>query len=111
MLLPFESTDAWLSTLRQKGVDVWAREEKQSFGVFLFSFLPYLFIIGLLIFMVRQMQQGGNRAFAFGKSKAKLLAGDTPKGTFSAVAGADETKQQPQEIIDFPKGPQKYNRP
>jgi cell division protease FtsH len=110
MLLPFESTDAWVTTLRQKGVDVRAREEKQSFGVFLFGFLPYLFIIGLLIFMVRQMQQGGNRAFAFGKSKAKLLAGDTPKVTFADVAGADEAKQELEEIIDFLKDPQKFQR-
>ncbi|HVH09965.1 MAG TPA: ATP-dependent zinc metalloprotease FtsH [Gemmatimonadales bacterium] len=110
MLLPFESTTDWVSTLKQKGVDVRAREEKQSFGVFLFSFLPYLFIIGLLIFMVRQMQQGGNRAFAFGKSKAKLLAGDTPKVTFADVAGADEAKQELEEIIDFLKDPQKFQR-
>src|SRR2546423_11477463 len=57
MLLPFESTDAWVTTLRQKRVDGRARKEKQSFGGVLFTFLPYLFIIGLLIFMVRQMQQ------------------------------------------------------
>ena len=87
-----------------------AREEKQSFGVFLFSFLPYLLIFGLLIFMLRQMQQGGNRAFAFGKSKAKLLAGDTPKVTFADVAGADEAKQELEEIIDFLKDPQKFQR-
>jgi cell division protease FtsH len=109
-LLPFESSDAWVSTLRAKGVDVRAREEKQSFGVFLFSFLPYLLIFGLLIFMLRQMQQGGNRAFAFGKSKAKLLAGDTPKVTFADVAGADEAKQELEEIIDFLKDPQKFQR-
>src|SRR5881628_645694 len=109
-LLPFESTDTWVATLRAKGVDVRAREEKQSFGVFLFSFLPYLLIFGLLIFMLRQMQQGGNRAFAFGKSKAKLLAGDTPKVTFADVAGADEAKQELEEIIDFLKDPQKFQR-
>src|SRR6184192_1669039 len=109
-LLPFESNDAWVTTLRTKGVDVRAREEKQSFGVFLFSFLPYLLIFGLLIFMLRQMQQGGNRAFAFGKSKAKLLAGDTPKVTFADVAGADEAKQELEEIIDFLKDPQKFQR-
>src|SRR5205823_1104473 len=109
-LLPFESRAVWVQTLRDKGVDVWAREEKQSFGVFLFSFLPYLFILGLIIFMLRQMQQGGNRAFAFGKSKAKLLAGDTPKITFADVAGCDEAKQELEEIIDFLKDPQKFQR-
>ena len=109
-LLPFESSDTWVGTVRQRGVDVRAREEKQSVGVFLFSFLPYLLIFGLLIFMLRQMQQGGNRAFAFGKSKAKLLAGDTPKVTFADVAGADEAKQELEEIIDFLKDPQKFQR-
>src|SRR5207245_8198773 len=110
MLLPFESSDSWVTTLRAKGVDVRAREEKQSFGVFLFGFLPYLLIFGLLIFMLRQMQQGGTRAFAFGKSKAKLLAGDTPKVTFADVAGADEGKQELEEIIDFLKDPEKFQR-
>src|SRR6266849_6561113 len=110
VLLPFEADNKWVEALGTKGVDVRAREAGQSFGVVLLTFLPYLLIFGLVIFMLRQMQQGGNRAFAFGKSKAKLLAGDTPKVTFADVAGCDEAKQELEEIIDFLKDPQKFQR-
>src|SRR3954462_14443939 len=110
VLLPFEADNSFVAQLSAKGVDVRAREAGQSFGVVLLTFLPYLLIFGLVIFMLRQMQQGGNRAFAFGKSKAKLLAGDTPKVTFADVAGCDEAKQELEEIIDFLKDPQKFQR-
>ncbi len=110
VLLPFEADNTWVASLSAKGVEVRARESGQSFGVVLLTFLPYLLIFGLVIFMLRQMQQGGNRAFAFGKSKAKLLAGDTPKITFADVAGCDEAKQELEEIIDFLKDPQKFQR-
>src|SRR5260221_175065 len=110
VLLPFEADNAWVASLSAKGVEVRARETGQSFGAVLVLFLPYLLIFGLVIFMLRQMQQGGNRAFAFGKSKAKLLAGDTPKITFADVAGCDEAKQELEEIIDFLKDPQKFQR-
>src|SRR6266513_5140451 len=110
VLLPFEADNNFVGQLSAKGVDVRAREAGQSFGVVLLTFLPYLLIFGLVIFMLRQMQQGGNRAFAFGKSKAKLLAGDTPKVTFADVAGCDEAKQELEEIIDFVKDPQKFQR-
>src|SRR5512145_2862492 len=110
VLLPFEADNNFVAQLSAKGVDVRAREAGQSFGVVLLTFLPYLLIFGLVIFMLRQMQQGGNRAFAFGKSKAKLLAGDTPKVTFADVAGCDEAKQELEEIIDFLKDPQKFQR-
>src|ERR1044071_8796186 len=110
VLLPFEAGDTFVASLSAKGVDVRAREAGQSFGVVLLTFLPYILIFGLVIFMLRQMQQGGNRAFAFGKSKAKLLAGDTPKITFADVAGCDEAKQELEEIIDFLKDPQKFQR-
>ena len=56
------------------------------------------------------MQAGGAKAFSFGKSKAKLLTGDTPKVTFADVAGADEAKQELQEIIEFLKDPQKFTK-
>src|SRR5881392_877098 len=110
VLLPFEADDKFAANLSAKGVEVRAREPGQSFGLVLLQFLPYLLIFGLVIFMLRQMQQGGNRAFAFGKSKAKLLAGDTPKVTFADVAGCDEAKQELEEIIDFLKDPQKFQK-
>src|SRR5712672_591147 len=110
VLLPFEADDKWVASLSAKGVEVRAREAGQSIGAVLVVFLPYLLIFGLVIFMLRQMQQGGNRAFAFGKSKAKLLAGDTPKITFADVAGCDEAKQELEEIIDFLKDPQKFQK-
>jgi cell division protease FtsH len=72
--------------------------------------LPWLLIIGFWIFMLRQMQAGGSKAFQFGKSKARLLTGDTPKVTFADVAGADEAKDELQEIIEFLKDPQKFSR-
>ncbi|WP_419166932.1 ATP-dependent zinc metalloprotease FtsH [Candidatus Palauibacter sp.] len=76
----------------------------------LISILPWLLIIGLWLFVFRQMQAGGSRAFSFGKSKARLLSGDTPKITFADVAGCDEAKEELQEIIEFLKDPRKFSR-
>ncbi len=75
-----------------------------------FSILPWILIIGLWLFVFRQMQAGGSRAFSFGKSKARLLSGDTPKITFADVAGCDEAKEELQEIIEFLKDPRKFSR-
>ena len=109
-LLPFDATSEWIASLRAKNVDVTAKEPKQSFGVILLNLWPLLLFAAVMIYLIRQMQQGGNRAFAFGKSKAKLLAGDTPKVTFADVAGCDEAKQELEEIIDFLKDPQRFQR-
>jgi cell division protease FtsH len=78
-------------------------------SVFL-SWLPILLILGFWIFIMRQMQSGGNKAFSFGKSRARLLTGNRPKVTFEDVAGATEAKEELQEIIEFLKDPQKFNR-
>jgi cell division protease FtsH len=77
----------------------------------LFAWLPILLILGIWFFIMRQMQTGGNRAFTFGKSRARLLAGgDRPKITFEDVAGADEAKQELQEVIEFLRDPAKFQR-
>ncbi len=77
---------------------------------FLTYYLPFLLILGLWIFFLRQMQGGSNKAFSFGKSKAKLFNIDRPEITFEDVAGCDEAKVELQEIIDFLRSPKKFQR-
>ena len=72
------------------------------------TFLPILLIGGVLLFVMSQVQGGGNRVMSFGRSKAKLVSKDTPKTTFADVAGADEAIEELQEIKDFLANPAKY---
>ena len=110
VLLPFTATEQFSKDLEQQNVPIRALRQRQGLlGMFL-QLLPWLILIGFWVFLFRQMQAGGSRAFAFGKSKAKLLTGDTPKVTFADVAGADEAKVELQEIIEFLKDPQKFTR-
>ena len=74
----------------------------------LFSLLPILLIVGVLFFVMTQVQGGGNRVMSFGRSKAKLVSKDTPKTTFADVAGADEAIEELQEIKDFLQNPARY---
>ena len=108
--LPVANDSHEVDRLRQKNVNITAQDAKPSLGGYVITFLPWILIIGIWIFLFRQMQAGGAKAFSFGKSKAKLLTGDTPKITFSDVAGADEAKEELQEIIEFLKDPQKFTR-
>jgi len=109
-VLPIQDSELLLQRLEDKNVTVGAKEPKQGFGTIFLQLLPWVILIGLWIFFFRQVQQGGNRAFSFGKSKAKLLTGDTPKVTFQDVAGADEAKVELEEVIEFLKDPQKFQR-
>jgi cell division protease FtsH len=107
---PIADSEKELDALKERGVRVTAQAARPSIGAYLLNFLPYLLLIGFWIFLFRQMQAGGAKAFSFGKSKAKLLTGDTPKITFADVAGCDEAKQELEEVIEFLKDPQKFTK-
>jgi cell division protease FtsH len=92
-----------------KGVDVSSQEPNSGQYFFVLAYiLPVVLMIGFWIFFMRQMQQGGNKAFSFGKSKARLINESKNKITFKDVAGIEEVKEELYEIIDFLKDPHKF---
>jgi cell division protease FtsH len=104
------TTEEEVARLREANVQIRAEEPGTPFGTIFLQFLPFLLIFAIWILIFRQMQAGGAKAFSFGKSKAKLLSGDTPKVTFADVAGCDEAKHELEEVIEFLKDPQKFTR-
>ncbi len=108
--LPVWHSEELLTRLESSGVTIEGKEARPNVWGVLVNLLPWIFIFGLMLFWLRQMQVGGARAFSFGKSKAKLLTGDTPKVTFADVAGCEEAKEELQETIEFLKDPSKFTR-
>ena len=96
-----------------KGVTITARPQQDNvpwFVSLLVSWLPFIALIGVWIFLSRQMQGAGGKALGFGKSRAKLLAEAHGRVTFEDVAGVDEAKQDLQEIVEFLRDPGKFQR-
>lgn len=96
-----------------KGVQITARsptEQVPWFVSLLLSWLPFIALIGVWIFLSRQMQGGAGKAMGFGKSRAKLLTEAHGRVTFEDVAGVDEAKQDLQEIVEFLRDPSKFQR-
>jgi cell division protease FtsH len=99
--------------LTERGVRVVAKPEESDVNPlfhYLLSWFPMLLLIGVWIFFMRQMQSGGGRAMGFGKSRARLLTEKQGRVTFEDVAGIDEAKGELQEIVDFLRDPQKFQR-
>ncbi len=98
--------------LRSNNVRITAKPEEQNpwYWNLLFSWGPLILLIAVWIFFMRQMQTGGNKALSFGKAKAKLVSEKSVKVTFADVAGIEEAKGEVQEIIDFLKDPQKFQK-
>jgi cell division protease FtsH len=97
--------------LVERGVRVEAEAESTSpWTTVLYYWAPILLMIGFWIFIMRQMQSGGNKALSFGKSRAKLSSSTQKKVTFKDVSGVDEAKEELQEIIEFLKEPQKFQK-
>ncbi|MHC5305851.1 ATP-dependent zinc metalloprotease FtsH [Bartonella sp. LJL80] len=113
-VLSFAPDDPGLvKRLEDKNVNVKAQPESTGNSTFmnlLFSLLPVVILIGVWIFFMRQMQGGSRGAMGFGKSKAKLLTEAHGRVTFQDVAGVDEAKQDLQEIVEFLREPQKFQR-
>jgi cell division protease FtsH len=110
MTLPTRDPESFVAELEGAGVQISGEETRQNWWITIVGILPWILILGIWIFMLRQMQAGGSKAFQFGKSKARVLTADTPQVTFADVSGADEAKDELQEIIEFLKDPQRFTR-
>ncbi len=111
-VIPAEAGWDLVKELQDNGVTVKIEKSSNSslMYVFLSSWLPFILLIGFWIFLMRQMQSGGNKALSFGKSRARLLSSQQKKVTFKDIAGVEEAQEELTEIIEFLKEPQKFQK-
>jgi cell division protease FtsH len=108
-MYPLEYQDELTATLQEADVELSADAQKGSaFVSVLLNFLPILLIFGLIIFLFRQGQGGGNRVLSFGKAKARQVTKDQPKTTFEDVAGMDEAIEELREVKEYLENPIKF---
>ncbi|HOK47754.1 MAG TPA: ATP-dependent zinc metalloprotease FtsH, partial [Bryobacteraceae bacterium] len=110
VLIPANYPDI-ITLLQESGVNINIKETNTSSWVgVLINAVPFILLLAFWIFMMRQMQSGGNKALSFGKSRARLHSSQQKKVTFKDVAGVDEAKEELQEIIEFLREPQKFQK-
>ncbi len=103
--------DGLVNDLRKHSVKIKAEQPSQgSIWTALLSWLPLVLLVVMWYFLYRQMQVGGNKAMAFGKSRARMLTASQKKATFKDVAGVEEAKEELKEIIEFLRDPQKFQK-
>jgi cell division protease FtsH len=107
--VPEMESDALLKALKEKGVRVAARGPT-AWGTILINIVPWLLMLGFLFLFFRRMSAGSDKAFTFGKSRARVVTEDRPKVTFNDVAGVEEAKEELKEVIEFLMSPQKFQR-
>ncbi|HMI52501.1 MAG TPA: ATP-dependent zinc metalloprotease FtsH [Candidatus Saccharimonadales bacterium] len=106
-----ESSPDLVKQLRDKSVMIKVKEvHSGDWVLILLNAAPLILLVAFCLFLMRQMQAGGNKALSFGKSRARLLSAQQKKVTFKDVAGTDEAKEELQEIIEFLKDPQKFQK-
>lgn len=112
VIIPKGSEETIANTLNEKDIIVRVNDDDQGSLVYMLltSWFPIILFVGFWIFLMRQMQSGGNKALSFGKSRAKLSTNQQKKVSFKDVAGVEEAKEELQEIVEFLKEPQKYQK-
>ncbi|MFW6193727.1 MAG: ATP-dependent zinc metalloprotease FtsH, partial [Gemmatimonadota bacterium] len=108
--LPFEADLELVQQMEDAGVEVEGEGPASSWLAWVLRALPWLLIAGIWIFLWRQMQGGGNRAFQFARSNPHMVSGETPEVTFDDVAGCEEALEELQEIVEFLREPGRFSR-